>query len=194
MAGRQAADLRPAFPMPRFFRKKTRAVGGLFLFFLLLVVTGCSFLVRVPVLTVTGERGPVFCLPLVKNETFSLTFVHSVQKTPVWENFTLGEEDRLVLVSTFYESLGVGLPFLPGEGELTNDHGRFVLTGLNRTFPEIALRVSPVAKQTLVYRGRQIDLNGLFPPDSLVRLRAGHWPAAKLFLAKAKNVAGGWSF
>ncbi|MEW5899210.1 MAG: DUF1850 domain-containing protein, partial [Bacillota bacterium] len=78
--------------MPKFFRKKTPAVVfGLFLFLLVLFAFGYLFLAQLPVLAVASERGPVLYLPLAKGETFSLTYVHSVQKTPVWENFSLGE-------------------------------------------------------------------------------------------------------
>ncbi|MEW6273950.1 MAG: DUF1850 domain-containing protein [Bacillota bacterium] len=167
--------------MQKFFRKKIPAiVFGLFLFFLVVLTLLYLFMAQLPVLVVAGERGPVLYLPLSKGETFSLTYLHSVQKTPVWENFSLGEGDRLVLDSTFYESLGVGLPFLAGEGKLANEHGRFILTGLNRSFAGVDLRIAPLARQALVYRGRRYDLNDLFPSDSLVRIRAGRCSPAKV--------------
>lgn len=139
------------------------------LLFLLLLVL---FLVRLPFLVLSDQDNKsVLYLPLIGQQAFSLYYVHSVHRTPVWENFLPGPGDQLVLTSTVYESLGVGLPFLPGEGKLTIENGRFVLSDLDRRFPEVSLRVTPVAKQALIYRGRQYEFNSYFKPGSLICLR-----------------------
>ncbi|MGQ9824095.1 MAG: DUF1850 domain-containing protein [Desulfotomaculales bacterium] len=139
------------------------------------------FLVPRPCLRVAGESGPVFFLPFSAGEAFAVSYVHSVEKTPVLEIFTVGEGGRLLLTATEYSSLGVGLPFLEEEGKLVSAGGRFVLTGQSRSFQELCLRVSPVAQQALLYRGRRIDLNGPYPPGTPVRIRADRRPAAEMF-------------
>ncbi|MCL6610581.1 MAG: DUF1850 domain-containing protein [Peptococcaceae bacterium] len=139
---------------------------------LLLVILALLFLVRLPCLVAAGPDGsPVLCLPLYGGQGFSLYYVHSVQRTPVRENFLPGPGDQLLLTSVVYHSLGVGLPFLPGEGSLTNREGQFVLTGMNRLFPEVSLGVEPVARQAIIHRDRQYDLNSLFAAGSVIRLR-----------------------
>lgn len=136
------------------------------------IVVASLFLVRLPFLVVAGqENNSVLYLPLVVNKTFSLYYVHSVHKTPVWENFSLGSGDQLVLTSTIYQSLGVGIPFLPGEGRLVNDRGRFMLTGLDRRFSEINLQVTSIAGQAVIYRDKKYDLNRYFASGDLIRIR-----------------------
>lgn len=146
-------------------------LGVLGIFFLILLVL---FLVRLPFLILSDQdEKTVLYLPLTGEQTFSLYYVHSVHRTPVWENFKPGPENQLVLTSTVYDSLGVGLPFLPGEGKLTIENGRFVLSGLDRRFPEVSLRVTPVAKQALVYRDKHYEFNSYFQAGSSVRIRLG---------------------
>lgn len=109
--------------------------------------------------------------PLWPDKGFTLTYVHSVQKTSCYENIEVGPEGDLVLTSTEYESLGAGLPFLAGEGKLINRDGCFILTDLNRRFDEIYLRTMPVAQQALILRGRRFDLDNISAPGSLLRLQ-----------------------
>ncbi len=165
--------------MNSVFRPRARAEA---LGFLILVLA-LSLLVRLPFLVLADQEGsPVLYLPLLREEAFSLFYVHSVHRTPVRENFRSGPGDRLVLDSVVFDSLGVGLPFLPGEGKLTNDQGRFVLTGQGRVFPEIVLGVSPVAAQALLYRDRRYDLNSRFTAGASIRLRLDRLsPAAVLW-------------
>lgn len=165
--------------MKNIFRQRARAV----VLGLLLLILAVSFLVRLPFLVVTDrDEQKVLCLPLYGGQGFSLYYVHSVHKTPVRENFLPGPGDQLLLTSVVYESLGVGLPFLPGEGKLTNHQGQFVLTGLDRLFPEVSLGVTPVARQALIYRDRRYDLNSRFAAGSVIHLRIVHLsPAAALW-------------
>lgn len=174
MAGRRL----PPEPGPFMTRKKKNFTTALAL---AAFVAALFFLVPRSYLQVVGESGPAFFLPFSRGETFSVYYLHSVEKTPVLENFTVGEGGRLLLAATEYRSLGVGLSFLEEEGKLVNEGGRFILTGQNRSFGELCLRVSPVAQQALLYRGRRIDLNGLYPPGSLVRIRVVRRPAAERF-------------
>lgn len=127
---------------------------------------------RLPYLMVTGAGGrPLFHFLLWPKGHFTLTYRHSVQKTLCYENIELGRAGDLVLTSTEYESLGVGLPFLVGDGRLVNQNGRFILTGLDRHFPSLELRAMPVARQALLVHGRRYDFNTFFAPGELIRLR-----------------------
>lgn len=163
--------------MKNILRRRARAAA---LGFLILILA-LSFLVRLPFLVLAGRDGnPVLYLPLHRGEAFSLYYVHSVHRTPVWENFLAGPGERLVLDSVIFDSLGVGLPFLPGEGKLTNDQGRFILTGMNRVYPEINLGVTPVAGQALVYRDKRYELNSRFAAGSSIRLHIARLSPAEV--------------
>lgn len=139
---------------------------------LLFLILALVFVVKLPFLVVADlDNKPVIFIPLTGKKEFSLYYTHSVQKTPVQENFTLGQGSDLLLISTEFQSLGVGTPFLPGEGQLINREGKFILTGLNRHFEEIDLGALPIAGHALLYKNKKFVLNEYFSPDALVRIR-----------------------
>ena len=119
-------------------------------------------------IVVTTESGTCLTLPAKPGEPFSLRFIHSVHKTPVWENFVVTEADVLTLTSTEYRSYGVGMPSLPSEGVFTQLGDRFILTNLNRPFRQIPVRVGPEAQLTLVYHEQEYPIYEWFAPGTLV--------------------------
>ena len=57
----------------------------------------------------------------------TLVFRHSVQKTMIYEYLVVNDsEDGLVLKSTKYQSMGVGLPFSKEDGEFRRSEERRV--------------------------------------------------------------------
>lgn len=135
-------------------------------------------LVRLPFLVVSDQyEKTVLFRPLFGEIDFSIYYDHSVHKTPVWENFVPGPGDKLILKSTAFQSLGVGTPFLPEEGRLTNDNGKFILTGIDREFKEINLCLTPVARQSLLFREKRFDLNDYYNPGDSIRIRLERFSA-----------------
>jgi hypothetical protein len=102
---------------------------------------------------------------------FTLSFIHSVQKTPVYEFFRIDGDNKLVLYETKYYSLGVGLPFSEENGTFVNDKGEFVLN-LTRTFDSIPIRVSPIPNHAISIGGRTYPLLNFAGPEDLVEIRA----------------------
>ena len=120
------------------------------------------------IIMVKAESGILLTLPVKPGDTLSLRFIHSVHKTPVWENFLVTGADGLTLTSTEYRSYGVGMPSLPSEGTFTQLEDRFILTNLNRFFSQIPVRVGPEAQLTLIHQGREYPLYQWLEPGSLV--------------------------
>ncbi len=166
MAGSRCAWARLLMKNNLWHPGRAGFLGLLFLILLFLC------LVRLPFLVISDrDEESVLYLSLTGRKDFSLYYLHSVHRTPVWENFSTGPGGRLVLTSTVFETLGAGIPFLPGEGSLSTDGGRYVLSGLNRIFPEISLGLAPVSGQALVCRGKHYRLDGYFSPGSVIRIR-----------------------
>jgi len=138
-------------------------------FFALSLAAGLIFY-PLPVLQVKDTNDQALLIPLLRGKSFSLEYVHSVQKSPVRENFAAVAGNQIQLTSTTFQTLGVGLPFLSTEGQLVNNQGTFELTGQNRVFREIRLAVMPVSYQGLVYNNHQYLLSNYFLPGSLVEI------------------------
>ena len=89
-----------------------------------------------PCLFIRGEQGAVAVIPMWKDLPVSISFIHSVQKTPVQENLVArADGSGFELISTKYQSFGVGLPFLESEGEFREEGDYEMLFVLNKARP-----------------------------------------------------------
>lgn len=100
-----------------------------------------------------------------------MRYKHSVEQTPVVETFRILDDGTLLLISTAYQSYGVGLPSLPEEGKLTVADGWLVLTELKRVYPDIRLRVGVEAAVALEVGKNSYPIYQWYPPGSLVTIK-----------------------
>jgi len=111
----------------------------------------------------SGGAGRIVWLQRVSpGDTFTLSFVHSVEKSEVTDYFRIDDGYRIILYQTEFGSLNTGLPAVVSEGELfeRTDRG-FRLSNLRRDLPEILLQVSAAYGGTLTMRGREVSLPAL---------------------------------
>ena len=134
----------------------------------LLMVLGVYWLTIPLCIVVKSDDRATLYLPTFTGDTFSLHFIHSVHKTPVWENFVVGPENQITLVSTEYESYGVGMPFLPEEGTFAQQDNKIQLTNLQRVFAQIPARVGTEAKLSLFHHEKDYPLYQYFEYQALV--------------------------
>ena len=95
---------------------------------------------------------------ILKNKKFSLGYTHSVMKTEAEEIFTTDENKKIKLIRTEYKSYGVGLPFLPEEGKMKVENGKFILD-MEREFKNISMVISPIGKHYLKIDGKKYMLS-----------------------------------
>lgn len=106
----------------------------------------------------------------------TLHYRHSVQQTHVWEYLHVNKtRDGFVLTGTKYRSYGVGLPFLPGEGNYHSDGEYFYLENMQRLYPEVRLRVGLGTELTVATEQKKWELYRDYPPGTLVQLRVAPW-------------------
>ncbi|MDO4540277.1 MAG: DUF1850 domain-containing protein [Syntrophomonadaceae bacterium] len=161
--------------------KKARRRYPALLLSILLVLGVLIYPVRVLELC-DVEKTEKLLLPLWGSDSFSYEFLHSVQKTPVRENFIIQEDNRLLLVSTWYYSLGVGLPFLPEEGSFINDNGVFKLTGIDREFEYINFGLMPLAQQQIHCGKQSYSFDHYFSSGAIIRLEASTYTPWQLLV------------
>lgn len=135
------------------------------------LIVGGLFLATRLCLYIETDQGKIMTIPVSKGDTFSLKYTHSVQKTPVAENFVIVAADELILDSTVYQTYGVGLPFLPGEGRFERQGNNFVLTGLGRRFDKVAVHAGPEAGLVLETDNQIVPLYTLHDGGAFVTIR-----------------------
>lgn len=124
---------------------------------------------REPTLRIYGETGAPLATIVVK-DGFTLSFIHSVNLSPVDEEFIVDGDGRLRLVRMSFDQMSTGMPSGDEDGFHIED-GRFV-TVPDRTFSDLAVRVSPVPGHVLSANGWTRALTDWAPVGGLLVFRA----------------------
>ncbi len=104
-------------------------------------------------------------------EEFTISFIHSVNRRPVYDTLRV-EGDHLVIVRSRYDSFGAGMPeSSTGEGTLSIAKDGWLVWTVNRSVPEVTVRVGWTAEHMLHIRDRKIRLAELAEPGSALTMR-----------------------
>jgi len=133
---------------------------------ILLIVTALLIAGFIPlhVLMIQDARKgkTVFMQRISPGESFSLSFIHSVEKSPVTDYFRIDDAYRIVLYETSFYSLNTGLPAtISAEQKLTRTARGFRLTIPDRVLPDIQLWVDRRYEGTLKIDGKVVSLAAL---------------------------------
>ena len=120
----------------------------------------------------SGDDEVLAVFPLAKGETFSVRYIHSVQKTPVLEVFFINTEGDIELRETIYEDFGAGLPFLvDGSKVFSSGGGKFRISGYAQPLGEITFRIGRFADYHLLLRNKEIPFTRFGTPGKPLSFR-----------------------
>lgn len=134
-----------------------------------LLLTAMTSFLFAPCFFICGGGKYVAVVPMVGDVPFSIRFIHSVQKTPVVENLVARRTEQDVeLISTKYQSFGVGLPFMESEGDFYEEGDYYVFDHMDRRFPSLSLRTGVGTELTVSVGGHLYLLYEDFPPGTRI--------------------------
>jgi len=109
---------------------------------------------------------------LDEGEEFSITFIHSVNQTPVTDCYDADETGSIYLRRTIYYDFGAGVPFDLNEGEELSfeEDGAMVISGIDREIPDFVIFVGTVSDHTLAMEGKEVSLRDLCGRNAKVRI------------------------
>lgn len=128
------------------------------------VTTPCLYLIN-------GDSGKVIASFPVKNQDeFSITFVHSVNNSPVTDVYRI-INDRIYVVRTIYYSFGAGVQTELEEGQTLEygEDGSMIVSGFNQPRDNLSYIVGTVSDHILEINGRTISLRELCGKNATVR-------------------------
>lgn len=105
-----------------------------------------------------------------ENLQLTISFIHSVQKTPVIEELEY-HNGEFVLIRTKYKSQGVGLPFDVADGKFYRDGDWFIMDNMNRQFKSLELRTGKGTQLTISLNGKTYELYKKFPIGTKIFVR-----------------------
>ena len=102
-------------------------------------------------------------------DRFSITYIHSVNKSPIEDLFIIDDEYNIVLSKSIFKSFGAGVPSTfddAGRFEFFDD--RIEVSYNNRVIGKLILRIGTIADHRFMMGGKNIKLNELSEPQSSV--------------------------
>lgn len=103
-------------------------------------------------------------------ETFTIKFIHSVEKAPVLESFCIDHAGRIILKEVKFKEIGVGYGrYLPTLYPSEERNGWYYMTGTGVPV-RLRYRVGYIANHTLVARGNEYPFSEFVAPGDLVEI------------------------
>jgi len=97
-------------------------------------------------------------------DRFTIRYIHSVDKTPIFEEFRLDRDQGLVLEKTWFTMFGAGLGHWPGHGDLTQDADWITIDNIEKPLGSFILRIGALnVGHTIIYHDHKINLSRLAP-------------------------------
>jgi len=132
--------------------------------FILVAAVVILIQIRVPsLLLLDAETGKEYArFSFAENDTFSVTFVHSVNQSPVTDYYRRTDDATLLLYSTKFHAFGAGMPESWPEGaHVETSPDGILVTNLHITLPDVTYIVGTVSDHTLVIGGETVSLRDL---------------------------------
>lgn len=118
-----------------------------------------------------GDTGTVYGEYKVKDgDQFSVTFVHSVNKSPLTDVYEVRDND-IYVVQTIYYGFGAGVQteIEPGQKLSYGEDGSMIVSGFNQKLDPLSYIVGTVSDHTLKIGEREISLRDLCGRNSTVK-------------------------
>ena len=113
----------------------------------------------------------LLCADMADGEEFVLSFIHSVNKRPVYDTLRAAR-DHLVIVKSRFDAFGAGMPESSTEdGTLRVAEGGWLEWTTHRPVPDVVVRVGRVAEHALHLKGRSVPLKDLAEPGTPVSMQ-----------------------
>lgn len=150
-------------------KKKYYALLFIFIIIVLLFLSFCPL--QVLNFQVYPDGDVIFQGIVTSGEIITLTYIHSVAQTPVWEFFEINKNRELILVETHFLDHGAGLPYTAFEDEFfINEDGKFKIKNMSRKISlPLYYRIGKTRENYFIYKNQHINLSKKLG-DSLVTI------------------------
>jgi hypothetical protein len=112
----------------------------------------------------------LYSQPVYEEQKIILSYIHSSDLTPIKQIFMVNKNESLDLHAEKYRWYGAGLEFGSGYN-LSYEEGWVIITGYDRSFTTLPIRVAATVNQTLSVGSENIILSDLAPSGSTMLLK-----------------------
>jgi len=117
-------------------------------------------------LVICPEDGgqPLVVVPLQPGERFTLRYIHSVNRAPIWEVHSADRDGNIHIEQERFVMFGAGMGHWPGHGTLTSRGPYQVIENIHAPIGDFVLRVGDHdVDHTIIWRERPLYLSRLAP-------------------------------
>lgn len=146
-------------------KDKRSIFSKLFVIILAIVIVAMAFLFifhkEKPIkhLNIYSEAGYfIKSYDIEEGGTFSISFTHSVNKSPVTDFYKIDKENNIYLFKTVYYNYGAGVPTeLENEENLTyGENGSMIIDGMDKKIDNLTYFLSEQSDHILTIIGKQV--------------------------------------
>ncbi len=100
--------------------------------------------------------------PFTESTSFSVTFIHSVNQSPVVDYYKKGAGNSLLLYATKFHAFGAGMPeSWPADAKVETSADGIFVSNLHMTLPDVTYIVGTVSDHVLEIDGETFSLRDL---------------------------------
>lgn len=112
--------------------------------------------------------------PIEDGDEFSVTFIHSVNKSPVTDVYQI-RNNKIYVVRTIYYAFGAGVQTEIEEGQQLEygQDGSMIVSGFDRLLNDLSYIIGTVSDHTLQINGETISLRKLCGRNTTLRFVCG---------------------
>ncbi|MEK4298451.1 DUF1850 domain-containing protein [Oceanobacillus sp. FSL W8-0428] len=152
----------------------------------IIIIIGISIGVNYPIQTALifhdGESGELTAfLPLHENDSFSITFTHSIHLTDVVEKYKVTDDLQIEQYEIIYEEFGIGMPSNAGENEeFIYEDGKYHIRNMKHQFESLNIRNGKVVSNHRLAWGEknsndeaccEVPFNDYFEPGDWYKVK-----------------------
>lgn len=105
---------------------------------------------------------PLLVAPMKVGEFFTLHYIHSVDREPIWEVHSVDSSGKIFIEEEHFVMIGAGMGDLPGRGRWTSRNGLQVIEGMHYPIGEFLLRIgSRGVDHSILWRGTRTNLSAI---------------------------------
>ncbi len=116
---------------------------------------------------------PLMMINLSNHKTFSVEFIHSVNKSKVIDFYTYDDNNEIIVYKTIYYNFGAGVETeLIDKEKLTfGENGEMIISNINKTIHPLIYVVGTVYDHILKIGNISINLNNTFGRNRHIRFK-----------------------
>lgn len=105
---------------------------------------------------------PLLVASLDEGEGFTLHYIHSVDRQPIWEVHSVDRSGNIFIEEERFVMVGAGMGDLPGRGRWVGRDGLQVIEGMHYPLGEFVLRIGSLGvDHTILWRDTQTNLSAI---------------------------------